>query len=404
MRTPLGQLTYCTNIHPGEHWPEHFAQLQQYIPAIKKEVAADQPFGIGLRLSHVASLELQQEENLSDFQSWLQQQQCFVFTINGFPYGGFHHTRVKDNVHVPDWTTTERSDYTIRLAQILSVLLPEGMEGGISTSPLSYKYWHEQDRLDEVKEKATQQVLNVVEQLIQIKQTTGKFIHLDIEPEPDGLLESGPEFLHWYVQKLLPMGIPFLQQRFSFSETEAEEALKDHVQLCYDVCHFAIGFENHKYMVEELKAKNIRVGKIQISAALKAVLLPEVEKRKPVMEAFERFNESTYLHQVVAQKKDGTQIRYRDLPDALNDAERNEVTQWRAHFHVPLFIHDYGLLQSTQQDIVEVLSLQSQQPFTQHLEIETYTWDVLPPELKVPMKESIVRELQWVLKVVNGEW
>ncbi len=142
METPYGHLTYCTNIHSGESWPDHFEQLRRFIPAVKAEVSPDKPFGIGLRLSNLASLELSKAPALEAFRQWLKENDCYVFTMNGFPYGGFHHERVKDEVHTPDWSTAERAAYTSRLFRILAALLPEGMEGGISTSPLSYKFWH----------------------------------------------------------------------------------------------------------------------------------------------------------------------------------------------------------------------------------------------------------------------
>ena len=121
------------------------------------------------------------------------------------------------------------------------------------------------------------------------------------------------------------------------------------------------------------------------------------------MEAFRKFNEPVYLHQVVARQKDGTLKRYADLPDALADAKNEAATEWRAHFHVPLFVESYGVLQSTQKDIVEVLEIHQQQPFTSHLEVETYTWEVLPEALRLPVQDSIVRELAFVRNLLNLE-
>src|SRR4051794_9931301 len=129
MKTQHGYLTYCTNIHAGENWHEHFDALKKNFPSIKERISPFQPMGIGLRLSNEASIELVNEENLSDFKIWLHEQNAYVFTMNGFPYGGFHNTRVKDNVHKPDWTTNERVAYTLRLFEILKELLPEGMDG-----------------------------------------------------------------------------------------------------------------------------------------------------------------------------------------------------------------------------------------------------------------------------------
>jgi hypothetical protein len=402
MRTPYGYLTYCTNIHPGESWDDHFAALQRNIPGIKKRISPDSSFGIGLRLSHQASLQILENGNLKNFKAWLKQEDCYVFTMNGFPYGGFHRTKVKDQVHAPDWTTNERVSYTIRLFDILVELLPEGIEGGISTSPLSYKYWHKADQQQEIFEKTTKNILQVIEHLIQIKKKTGKLLHLDIEPEPDGLIENGPEFFDWYERYLLPIAEAYLQKQLSYTPTQSVNAIKEHMQLCYDICHFAVGYEEHAEVIRQLREKKIKVGKIQISAALKGDMPGEQIQREPVIQAFRQFNESTYLHQVVARQADGSLKRYPDLPEALMDADNASTKEWRSHFHVPLFIYDYGLLKSTQTDIRKVLSIQNKQPFTNHLEVETYTWEVLPEALKVPISESIIREVEWVVNYLNN--
>lgn len=399
MQTKYGHLTYCTNIHSGESWGEHFAALKEFIPRIKETVSPNQPFGIGLRLSNRASLDLEVEQELDSFQKWLMENDCYVFTLNGFPFGGFHRVTVKDDVHTPDWTTKLRVDYTKRLFNILVELLPDGMTGGISTSPLSYKHWHAEDKKEKVFTSATHQILEVVKNLIDLKNKTGKSLHLDIEPEPDGLLESGSEFIGWYQKYLLPEGIPFLKQHFNYTATEAETAIKEHIQLCYDICHFAVGYEDHAQVIQQLNKLGIRIGKIQISAALKAPLT-EGERRKSVIDAFTKFNESTYLHQVVARQHNGGYLRYTDLPQALADANNPNSLEWRSHFHVPLFIKEYGTLQSTQDDITTVLNIHKHAPFSTHLEIETYTWEVLPDKLKLHMDDSIVRELLWVKKAL----
>lgn len=399
MQTKYGHLTYCTNIHSGESWGEHFAALKEFIPRIKEAVSTDQPFGIGLRLSNRASLDLEVEQELDQFQKWLMENDCYVFTLNGFPFGGFHRVTVKDDVHTPDWTTKQRVDYTKRLFNILAELVPNTMNGGISTSPLSYKHWHSEDKKEKVLTSATNHILEVVKHLIELKNKTGKSLHLDIEPEPDGLLESGAEFISWYQKYLLVAGPSFLKKHYNYTTTEAEAAIKEHIQLCYDVCHFAVGYEDHAQIIQQLNTLGIKTGKIQISAALKAALT-EGESRKSVIEAFTKFNESTYLHQVVARQHNGGYIRYADLPQALGDANNPSAVEWRSHFHVPLFIKEYGVLQSTQDDIITVLNLHKHTPFTNQLEIETYTWEVLPDKLNLHLDESIVRELLWVKKVI----
>lgn len=389
-------LTYCTNIHAGESWEAHFDALKRFVPAIKEMVAPHKSMGLGLRLSNQASEELIKPSQLAVFKAWLDEEDLYVFTMNGFPYGAFHQTQVKDLVHQPDWTTGERLDYTKRLFDILQQLLPEQMSGGVSTSPLSYRHWHLGSGKEEVRMHATGQIIALVKHLIQIRKESGKCLHLDIEPEPDGLLESGEEFLAWYVQELIPQGMAILSNDLALTARAAEEAIKEHVRLCYDVCHFALGYEKQEEVLSKLNVHRIRIGKIQISAALKANMPAESLARREWEGMWDAFNEDTYLHQVIAKTKADTLIRYRDLPDALQDVDNPGVTEWRAHYHVPIFAASYGRLESTQEDIKTILRLQREGFLTDHLEVETYTWEVLPSALKQPIVTSIAREMNWV--------
>lgn len=387
---------YCTNIHPGEDWTSHFAILQESLPSVKGRVSPDKPMGVGLRLANQASQDLQDTALVATFRQWLDDNGLYVFTMNGFPYGGFHNTRVKDQVHTPDWTTNDRADYTIRMFRILAQLLPDTLtDGGISTSPISYRYWWKTpDELAGATETGTRQMLRVVEELIALRRQTGKLLHLDIEPEPDGILESGPEFLDWYQTWLLPIGITYLGEKLGLSADEAATAIRDHIQLCYDVCHFAVGYENPVSVLDQLQARGIRVGKIQVSSALKVDFSSQADEK---LAAIAGFDEPTYLHQVVARLADGSLKRFADLPEALEAFDAATHQEWRVHFHVPLFVDTYGLLESTQSAIREVLALNQERPFTDQLELETYTWGVLPESMQLPLNESISREMAWVM-------
>ena len=399
MKVNSGHLTYCTNIHPGRNWTEDFEQLQKNFPQIRQAVSPDQPMGLGLRLSNEASLALSEQTTLDEFKEWLKENDTYVFTMNGFPYGEFHRTVVKADVHTPGWTSDARKTYTIRLFRILEQLLPEGMDGGISTNPLGYRHWYTTaETLNEARKTGTLNVIEVVKELIRISNDTGKVLHLDIEPEPDGMMETGREFIDWFEGDLLSLGILEISNAFDLNDTEAEALIRKHVNLCYDVCHFAIGYEPHEEILNELATKNISVGKIQISAALKADLQKSPEEKPLIKKAFDIFNEPVYLHQVVAKQKDGNRLRYLDLPEALDDFENETVQEWRAHFHVPISIKEIGLLSTTQEDIITVLNLQKNKPFTNHMEVETYTWEVLPEQIKLPITESISKELDWVIK------
>ena len=399
MQTPFGQLTYCSNIHTGEDWQRHFSELQENIPLIKQNVCPDKPFGIGLRLANQASIDLSETQNLQAFQKWLADNDCYVFTMNGFPYGGFHDVVVKDSVHAPDWTSTERVDYTIRMFRLLAQILPNELtEGGISTSPLSYRFWWKDEKsLTDAVQTATQNMLLVVDELLKISEETGKILHLDIEPEPDGILENSVEFIDWYQNILMPLAIEHFAKK-SISATSTKEIINTHIQLCYDICHFGVSYEEPQPAIDKLKSLGIKVGKIQISSAIKVDFTTDAEAK---LKALAQYDEPTYLHQVVAQCADGKFDKYPDLKQAIDSFEEGKHTQWRVHFHVPLFLETYGLLSSTQSEIVKTLAIQKATPFTNHLEIETYTWGVLPASVQVPLNESIIREINWVQSILE---
>ena len=390
------QLTYCTNIHPGQDWKSTFKSLQDFVPGIKKEVAEGQAFGLGLRLSNKASEELENGRNMDIFQKWLKEQNIYVFTMNGFPYGNFHDERVKDRVHAPDWTTKERLVYTKRLFKQLSVLLPEGLNGGISTSPITYKYWHKTEE-DKVKafESGALHMLEVAKYLFELEQETGKYLHMDIEPEPDGLLENSEEVLLFFKEYLLPMGIPFLKSALNLDAQKAEAVIKKYLTVCYDICHFSLAYEEPHETFTKFDENGIRVGKIQVSAALK--ILFDGENKDLVWAELSKFNEPTYLHQVT--EKVGEQVKtYSDLPVVLK--EKKPVKELRAHYHVPIFLERYGMLFSTQDHIIKTMDYLKDNPVSEHLEIETYTWDVLPKDLKQDLSVSIIREIQWLKEYV----
>ncbi len=385
-------LSYCTNIHPGSNWESTFTSLKEYLPGIKKQVSPNAPFGLGLRLSNKASEELNEGNNFAVFKAWLSQHNLYVFTMNGFPYGNFHNERVKDDVHTPDWTTTERLVYTKRLFNQLAELLPDGMSGGISTSPISYKYWH---TTEEDKQKAfevgAQQLSEIVLQLFDIENTTAKYLHLDIEPEPDGLLENSEEVVVFFADYLIPIASETLRKHTNLSEEKIAATIKRYITVCYDICHFSLAYEEPEDTFAKFENAGIQIGKIQVSAALK-ILYNEAAKEE-IWQSLARFDEPTYLHQVT-EKIGEKVVTYNDLPVVL--AKQKAFTELRAHFHVPIFLEQFGSLFSTQDHILKVVAYLKQNAVSDHLEIETYTWDVLPKELKRDLSASIIREIEWL--------
>ncbi|BBD58968.1 hypothetical protein NIES2109_17470 [Nostoc sp. HK-01] len=393
------QLTYCTNIHPGEEWEKVFANILQYLPPLKAKLSPDKPFGIGLRLAAVAAKELLQGNTLSQFQSWLNEQDLYVFTLNGFPYGQFHRQIVKDQVYAPDWSKQERLEYTLQLTQILAELLSADIEGSISTLPLSYKPWFKGNQFvqNSVMESASLQIAQLVEQMVRIQTEQGKLLHLDLEPEPDGLVENANEVIDYFQKHLLPIAGDYLTKHLGITQETAEQYILDHVRVCYDTCHFAVEYENPILVLQKFQAAGIQIGKIQISAALQVNIPKDAQQRQLILEKLKPFAESTYLHQVIARTQNNRLIHYSDLETALPNLENTTDEEWRIHFHVPIFVRDYQLLQSTQDDIVNVLNMLQDNHFCNHLEIETYTWEVLPDEMKLDLSASIQREYEWVL-------
>jgi hypothetical protein len=398
METKHGHFSYCSNIHPGEIWHEHFAELQKNVPLVKEQIAPYEKMGLGLRFANQASIDLQNPSEFERLKGWLKKEDLYVFTLNGFPYGGFHNTIVKDDVHTPDWTTKDRYDYTLRLAHLLANLLPENLnEGGISTSPLSYKYWwNNSEELTNATEKATHHLVDIVIELAKIEKETGKWIHIDIEPEPDGILENFTEFVEWYESTLIPLGTEYLQNKGFYHSVDL---IKRHIQLCFDICHFGVSYDTPANCIKELNQKGIGVGKIQISSALRVDLRTNPQEK---IDELKKYHEPVYLHQVKALLKNGEYLQYQDLDEAIQDYSADKFDEWRIHFHVPLFLANYGLLGSTQKEIIDTLEVQKSQAFTRHLEIETYTWAVLPTEFQAPIHESIAREIEWVKTILNA--
>lgn len=372
-------LAYCTNIHRGESWAETFDNLQRHTLAVREQVAPKVPYAIGLRLGVQAARELSDRSALSAFRRWLEQHDCYVFTINGFPYGQFHGTRVKEQVYTPDWTTPERLQYTCQLFDILAELVPPGVEGSVSTVPVSFKEFLKEARHEAV---ARAQLWECVEYLEKLSRRTGRRLHLGLEPEPLCHLETTPETVAFFDR---------LQ-----SDRPGDLRLQEHLGVNYDCCHLAVEFESARQSLEKLRACGIRLSKIHLSSALRVT--PTAEARQ----ALQAFADDTYFHQVVARSKEGTITRFRDLDVALaghNHLPPAVSDEWRIHFHVPLHSPPVGVFQTTADHLRETLDWLSVHPGAcSHLEMETYTWEVMPPELKRrSVVDQLVREYEWCL-------
>lgn len=395
-------LTYCTKIHPTRGWEELFTSIKACVPALKARLAPSRPFGLGLRLSAAESDELLAGDGLARFQDFLDGQGVYVFTINGFPYGPFRGPSVKAEVFSPDWRQEPRVAYTERLIDVLAALLPLNMEGSISTLPLSYKPW-----IAPADSEAMRQICHnlarLVRTLMEVREEFGKFIHLDLEPEADGLLENSAEVVDFFHRWLLPYAAPVLAGWTGMSGARAETALLEYIQVCLDTCHLAVAYEDPAAVMDLLEANGIRVGKVQVTSGLK-FLIPELEdERQALSRTLTPFSRSPYLHQVRALRGDGAFYQYRDLSEALPHLGEVPDRQWRLHFHMPLYAQGYEGLSSTQEETRRVLLLLKERHFCRHLELETYTWEVLPQAMRLDLLDSLEREYRWTLKALDLE-
>jgi sugar phosphate isomerase/epimerase len=388
-------LTYCTNIHAAEGWDAVFANVRRFAPALKQRFSPSAPFGIGLRLSAREARELHEADRLTEFRAFLDDAGLYVALINGFPYGAFHRTAVKADVYAPDWRDEARMRYTLDMVEILSRLLPDHLDGGISTVPLTYKAWMPADG-SAVWDAVIRNIIHVVAAMATLWEQHAIAIHLDIEPEPDCLVETTGEFLDFFQQRLLPDGAPLLAARLGCDVTRAQAHIRNHVRMCLDCCHFAVEFEDAADALRRIREAGIYIGRIQLSSALKVTFPDDPAQCGAVVDRLRRFTDSTYLHQVV-ERRDGRLEHYADLDVALAVRPVPAGAEWRIHFHVPLFTAEYDGLGSTQDYVRNVVALATASSTTRHFEIETYTWDVLPAGLKIDLIESIAREYEWVL-------
>ena len=388
----LGHLTYCTNIHAGTTWQEVLDSLRQHLPTIRSKVCPDSSFGVGLRLSALATATLLETKHRAELIEFLTAGDYYVFTINGFPYGPFHGEQVKSGAYRPDWATPQRLEYTNQLADLLAELVPAGLGGSISTVPGTFKPWAER-RIDRI----TGNLIEHVAHLHSIAERSGRQIVLALEPEPCCLLETIEETIAFFEQKLLSSSArAHLARRIGADVATADQVLRDHIGVCYDVCHAAVEYEDPTKSVEALRAAGIAIAKLQLSSALR---IPKVDAN--ALERLKQFDEPVYLHQVV-ERRNSTLYRYADLSEAFAATRsKDETSEWRVHFHVPIFLEDLPGLGTTQRFLREILDLHSRQPLSRHLEVETYTWDVLPSEYRdVTVAAAIAREINWVRSIL----
>ncbi len=375
-------LAYCTNVHAAEQWADARRALEEHALAVKARVAPGaQPFGLGLWLSADAARTLAEPGAREEFRAWLEKNHCYVFTLNGFPYGRFHGARVKENVYRPDWTDPARLDHTTRLFDLLAELLPrDGSLGTVSTLPGTFKGFG----LDSsAPEQMFRHLAECARRLDRLRDRHGRDFALGLEPEPLGWFENTAETVAFF--------------REFFARPETPKCAREVIGVTYDACHFAVEYEDATTSLATLRDAGLRLVKIHLSSALK--LAPT----DAALTALRRFDEPVYLHQVIVRLADGTLGRMADLPEALAWAEKLSAAargeEWRVHFHVPLHAAPEPPLADTRDQLAGVFDFLARDPAAcTHLEMETYTWAVLPEALRAArVEDQLAAEYAWTL-------
>ena len=374
-------LAYCTNVHRGNNWAETFASLEKDVMQVKKKVCPDDPYAIGLRLGAEAAEELSQPEMLKNFKQWLEIQNAYVFTINGFPYGNFHGQRVKEKVYQPDWTEPARLSYTITLFEILAFLLAKGSEGSVSTLPASFKEFHSGD----LPEDGYQHLLTCAKKIEELSVQHGLDLHLGLEPEPLGWFETTSETLVFFEELL--------------KRAKDPELVRRRIGVNYDCCHLALEYEDAKEGLTSLQDAGIRLSKLHISSAL------QTSPNPGNLTTLQNYVEEVYLHQVIEARHGEVVTRIKDLDLALSQTGggKMDADEWRIHFHVPLHASLGNGLGDTREHVTDTLDWLADHPHAcRHLEMETYTWEVLPDELRsLNVVDQVIKEYDWTLDALE---
>ena len=381
-------LSYCTNVHPGQSLAEVERGLDAYTVPVRQRFGEDLAAGLWLSATVVDEL-LAKSDRLGRFSERLAERELTCHTLNAFPYGDFHDERVKEQVYLPDWANPARLEYTDRCAEVLTGLISEGSQGSISTVPLGFKRLSQPDGfLDE----AISQLLELAQRLERREDRTGRKIRLAIEPEPLCLLETTGET------------VAFFESLFTVAaERGLLETAREYLGVCYDVCHQAVEFEDVADSIRTLAAAGVRINKVHITCAIDLV---DPATNLAGRELLADYVEPRYLHQVTAQSGDGTLLQAIDLDETLARQPPDDwlaAPRWRVHFHIPVDAEALGPLGTTRAELVQALeAVAGDLDYEPHLEVETYTWDVLPGTRQPDLVTGLTAELTATRKLLQS--
>ncbi|HUT32313.1 MAG TPA: metabolite traffic protein EboE [Planctomycetota bacterium] len=401
MRIPgaNAHLTYCLNVHPGGTLAEAETAIFEHAPRVFGEFSrltgVRGPYGLGAWLPAHAVAELWDKADpvksgrkLGKLAHRMQDAGLYMFTLNGFPYGRFHGTRVKESVYQPAWGEPERSGYTLQLAMTLARLLPGGVRGSISTLPVTFKPWAEEARIGQAVRSLA---LIAWVGLRHLPAMFGGDVVLALEPEPGCYLEGTDDVVRFFSERLLPQGSEVLGRELGTPAAKAEEAIRRHIGVCLDTVHTGVMGEDPKEALRKYAAAGIRVAKVQLGAALRVQVGPD--DPPPALRAFQ---DEVYLHQTVVRTPDGRELYFTDLPEPLG-MDPPPQGEWRVHFHVPLAWPGEGPIGTTAGQVDEAFLAAALAAGCEHFETEIYTLDVFPAA-RDSREAILAQDMAWVWK------
>jgi len=392
------RLTFCTNAFPAESADGIVAGLDAVVPAWRAEFG-DDPLGLGLWIPAAVARALDRDEAARDaFTGELASRGLEVFTLNGFPFGDFHSERGKENVFRPAWDDPARMEYTLDLGRLLAGWVEAGETGSISTLACGLRRLH---KPRDFPARCARHLLTVAAAWHRLEAETGRHLVLGLEPEPGSWVETTPELIAYFQEHLLSRDAASTLRDLGVEEGEEDAVVRRHLGVCYDLCHQAVEWESMQRSFDLLRHEGIAIAKLQITNALEVA---EPGADDATLDTLARFAEPRYLHQV--SRHDGGEVHLADdLGDLLSELDPPWLAAdaWRIHFHVPIHRETVSGLGTTRAEMLAGLRRVLRDDLTRHLEVETYTWGVLPEEARAAdlLGEGIARELAFARDVIG---
>lgn len=375
--------------HGADSWPELFASLRERIPAIRRAVGGDAELGLCLQLPALAAFELYDPANLADFQGFLDEEGCYVFSLDGRAFGarGIPADSRWGN-QFPDWRDMRRLAYTNVLADILAELLPEDVPyGSINTLAVAGR---ETIEINEIP-AAARNLIRFAAYLHFLKQTNGKHIALALEPTPCCLLETGAEAVKFFRDYLYsPVGVAHFAGASGVAAAEADEQLRSHLGLCVDTSHAAAMYESPEACVERLRRAGIPIMKLQVASAL-STRNAELTRRLPAA--------GELADSPVVQRRGDALLRFLDTRTAFAGLieATDDDREWRIACHAPVSQAEVAPFETTQPVTLGFLTMHARDPLTGHMELEIDGTS----DGRSLAATRYAREFAWTLKAIG---